>query len=92
LDVAEALGNLTGASQEKIALELQAIARERTAEADVELDEDGKPIEKKEVVKDELAGDESTVIIEANAAPPEANETLFAESEKPRKRRMKRSE
>jgi len=44
-DVAEALVSLSGASEERLLRELQRIARSRTAEADVELDEDGKPID-----------------------------------------------
>ncbi len=43
-DVAEALANLAGGSEDRLLRDLRAIARTRTAEADVELDEDGKPI------------------------------------------------
>jgi hypothetical protein len=43
-DVAEALANLTGQSEERILRDLRAIARHRTAEADVVLDENGKPV------------------------------------------------
>jgi DNA topoisomerase-6 subunit B len=44
-DVAESLATLTGASEERILRDLRMIAKHRTAEADVVLDEDGKPIE-----------------------------------------------
>ncbi len=70
-DVAEALAALTGNSQDRIIKDLQEIALSRTAEADVELDEDGKPIEKTPAPEDELSGDESTVIRVENAPPPE---------------------
>jgi len=43
-DVAEALAKLTGASESRIVKQLQAIAHTRTAEADMELDEEGRPI------------------------------------------------
>ncbi len=69
-DVAEALANLTAQSEEQLVTDLRAIARQRTAEADVELDEDGKPIETLNVVEDEaertLNGDDSTVIVPEN--------------------------
>ena len=44
-DVAEALANLTGASEDRLMSSLRKIARTRTAEADVVLDEDGKPVD-----------------------------------------------
>jgi len=44
-DVAEALAGLTGASEDRILRDLRMIAKHRTAEADIVLDEDGKPIE-----------------------------------------------
>ncbi len=43
-DVAEALANLTGQNEERLLRDLRAISRQRTAQADVELDEDGKPL------------------------------------------------
>ena len=43
-DVAESLARLTGQSEERLLKDLQAIAKRRTAEADVELDEDGRRI------------------------------------------------
>jgi DNA topoisomerase-6 subunit B len=43
-DVAEALANMTGVSQDRLVKHLNSIAKTRTAEADVQLDEDGRPI------------------------------------------------
>jgi DNA topoisomerase-6 subunit B len=43
-DVAEALANLTGQNAERLLRDLRAIARHRTAEADVALNEDGRPV------------------------------------------------
>ncbi|MBK8913350.1 MAG: DNA topoisomerase VI subunit B [Phycisphaerales bacterium] len=68
-DVAQALGSLAGVDEKRLAGELQEIARERTAEADVELDEDGKPIAAAEAP--EVATDETVVIVEANLAGDE---------------------
>lgn len=88
-DVAEALGNITGSDSQKIATTLQAIARSRTAEADVEYDEDGKPIKKDEEEPAELfAADESTVVVPENEAPVEP-QPLFEEATGPKKRRRK---
>ncbi|GMU80442.1 MAG: hypothetical protein AMXMBFR47_03130 [Planctomycetota bacterium] len=88
-DVAEALGNIAGADAEKLATTLQAIARSRTADADVEYDEDGKPIKKVEEETAELfAADESTVVVPENEAPAEP-EPLFEEAAGAKKRRRK---
>jgi DNA topoisomerase-6 subunit B len=85
VDVAEALSTITGSAQDRIIKNLQEIARSRTAQADVELDEDGKPTNVAAYPRvgrgsadEDLTGDESTVIVEANATvpPPEA---LFEE-------------
>jgi DNA topoisomerase-6 subunit B len=87
LDVAEALSNISGAPQDRLVKELQQIARERTAEADVELDEDGRPIARAE--RDEApSGDDSTVIVEENAAlsAPPADQ-LFDEPAAPKRKR-----
>ena len=83
-DVAEALANLTGQDEDRLARELQAIARRRTADADVELDEDGRPIRKPadQAEDDALAGDESTVIVPENEAPAATDAALFDESER----------
>ncbi len=80
-DVAEALSGLTGQSEERLRRDLQAVARQRTAEADVELDENGKPIEVPKDVAEErmLNGDESTVIVPENEAAV-VPEELFEEN------------
>ena len=72
-DVASALEQLTSQDAPRIAKRLQEIARRRTAEADVELDEDGKPIEVSTAdATDPLSADEGVVIVSENevAAPP----------------------
>ncbi len=82
VDVADALAGITqggDAARKRLISHLQAIALERTAEADVELDEDGKPIAKpKDDAESSDAGDESTVIVSENAAATEpAGDSLF---------------
>lgn len=101
-DVAEALANITGASQPNLLKRLMSISRRRTAEADVQLDEDGKPIEKPEngdsAAGDvELSSDESVVIVPENEAAAAPAEALFEEGppaaggvSKPAGRRRKR--
>lgn len=77
-DVADALASMTGDSRESLMRSLQGIARRRTAEADVVFDEDGRPaVRGAAEVGDELAGDESTVIVEENAPPADAEAGLF---------------
>lgn len=81
-DVAESLANLTGQSEERLLKDLQSIAKRRTAEADVELDEDGKPIEAAAATAepgDELTGDASTVIVPENETA-DVPEELFEEN------------
>ncbi len=90
-DVAEALASLTGAAEGRIREQLQAIARRRTAEADVELDEDGKPITKPAEAAEELSSDESIVIVPENEAASASTELFDAPAadESPRRRRRK---
>jgi DNA topoisomerase-6 subunit B len=83
-DVAEALANLTGQSEDRLLRDLRAIAKHRTAEADIELDEDGKPVAvaadaSSAEAADELTGDASTVIVPENEAA-EVPEGLFEEN------------
>jgi DNA topoisomerase-6 subunit B len=79
-DVAAALAALAGGSEEGLLRDLQAIAKRRTADADVVLDEDGKPVAKAaEEEADELTGDQSTVIRPENEAALPV-EGLFEES------------
>ncbi len=91
-DVADALANLTGQSRERLLRDLQSISKRRTAEADVELDEDGRPVartaESGPDGADELADDESTVIVPENETR-EAVEELFEANraeDRPRRR------
>ncbi len=93
-DVAEAIANLTGGSEERLARDLRYMARERTAEADVELDEDGKPIVALEKTEPgdgpaTLNGDDSTLIVAENEAS-EIPTALFEENGNGRKTRKKR--
>jgi len=72
-DVAEALANITGASRDRLLRDLRMIARTRTAEADVVLDENGKPVPPEaaagiSLADDDLAADDSTVIVPDNQA------------------------
>ncbi len=90
-DVAEALANLAGQSEDRLLRDLQAIAKRRTAQADVELDEDGRPVVRaaddsttglrngRSDEEEELGGDENTVIVPENEAS-EAAEELFEEN------------
>ncbi len=78
-DVAEALAHLTGTSEQRLLRELQAIARARTAEADVELDEDGKPIVKPPEPEEAVSEDDSVVIVPENEAA-EVPDALFDEN------------
>ena len=59
-------------------------------EADVELDEEGKPIKADAGEKDEFAGDESTVIVEENVPAAVAEETLFEEAAPAGKKKRRR--
>jgi DNA topoisomerase-6 subunit B len=95
-DLSEALASLTGGDAAKLMHDLQAIARQRTAEADVELDEDGRPIEKPAPEPDEYTnGDDSVIIVPENEAPTVAGDLFEATGEngnggKPKRRRRRR--
>lgn len=94
-DVSEALAALAGVDANKTMVALQRIARRRTADADVELDEDGRKIEKPtgdavgangktpDAAADveAFAGDESVVVIPENAVAPAPAEGLFDDAE-----------
>ncbi len=87
-DVAEALAALTGQDEKRLLTELQAIARTRTAEADVELDEDGRPIGRPAPEdNDELTSADDVVIVPENEAPDAAPD-LFEEPPPPARRRQ----
>ncbi len=66
-DVADALAGITGTNADRVMQTLQRIAKRRTAQADVVLDEDGRPVAAAPPVEaDDLAGDDSTVIVPEN--------------------------
>jgi len=89
-DVAEALANLTGTSSERVMKQLQTIAKTRTARADIQLDEDGRPVRVAAGVpggrmpptddEDALLGDENTVIVPENETT-DSPEGLFDETD-----------
>jgi DNA topoisomerase-6 subunit B len=87
-DVAEALNKLTGVSEKRLLDELQRLAKARTATADVEFDEDGNPIARADE-PDEITADDGTVIVEANAVPPPAEDLFEADAPPPRPRRKR---
>ncbi len=92
-DVAEALAHLTGASAERLMRDLRAIARDRTAEADVVLDEEGRPVGTRTPAGDAL-DDETTVVVEENRAEPQpadlfGNGAANGNGRKPRRRTRK---
>ncbi|MEW6252587.1 MAG: DNA topoisomerase VI subunit B [Planctomycetota bacterium] len=96
-DVAEALANLTGQQEERLLKELQSISKRRTAIADLELDENGKPATRNngetappgEGAADEFSGDASTLIVPENEAVA-APEDLFEEPNDNGRRRARR--
>jgi len=83
-DVAEALANLTGTSEQRLLRDLQVIARARTADADLQFDEDGNPIRPE---TDPLAEDDSTVIVADGPPPGPGN--LFGDDAPAAKRRSR---
>ena len=83
-DVAEALAKLTDQNEERLLRDLRAISKLRTAKADVELDEDGKPVDNgadaAPAEDDALAADDGTVVVPENeAAAP--RDGLFEETD-----------
>jgi DNA topoisomerase-6 subunit B len=90
-DVAAALSSLTGASEDRLLRDLQAVAKRRTAEADTVLDENGKPVAAA-AETDELTGDESIVVVPENEAAV-VSDDLFGENgnDNQRPRRRKRN-
>lgn len=94
-DVADALAALTGQSESRLSASLQSIARRRTAQADVVLDEEGRPVPQngdaatqRAEANDELAQDDSVIIVPENE-PATAEESLF-ETQSPGKKNKKR--
>ncbi len=85
-EVATAVATINGGNRDKIYEELLLIAKKKTAEADVKLDESGKPIEEPEEMD---LGDNVIIVSQQpqEEAPPE--EEPPAEPSKPRKRRRR---
>lgn len=88
-DVADALHRLTGADERRLLNELAALARLRTAEADVELDEDGKPIARPADDDDGGADDESVVVVPENEVRSPAA-SMFETPAPPKRGRRRR--
>lgn len=95
-EVVQAVDKITRVNKEKLYNNLMAVAKKKTEQADVELDEEGRPIKGKRKPSAAEKQDENTVIVdrpEPAAVPGE----LFDESPAPKKgtakksRRMKRA-
>ncbi len=96
-DVAEALSRLTGSAEDALLQNLQAVARTRTAQADIELDDEGNPIKKQPTPAEQFEQDESTVVIAENEPTDPVPTHLFEEDDptngapqKPKKKRRRR--
>jgi len=85
-EVASAVATINGGNRDKIYEELLLIAKKKTAEADVKLDESGKPIEEPEEMN---LGD--NVIIVSQQPEPGAEPTEAATPAKKPKKRRRRS-
>ena len=85
-EVASAVATINGGNRDKIYEELLLIAKKKTAEADVKLDESGKPIEESEEMN---LGD--NVIIVSQQPEPGAEPTEAATPAKKPKKRRRRS-
>jgi DNA topoisomerase-6 subunit B len=92
-EVAQAVQTINGADKEELYKQLVAVAKRKTAEADVTLDESGKPIAEEE----EDFGDNVLIIDPATGAPMSAEAkaakvSAAAESSaKPKRSRTKKS-
>jgi DNA topoisomerase-6 subunit B len=74
-EVVSAVDSITPIDTEKLKDDLLKVARKRTALADVQLDENGKPVE---AMPAKLGRDENTVIVESEETAPEG---LFDEDD-----------
>jgi DNA topoisomerase-6 subunit B len=84
-EVATAVSQINGVDREKLYEQLLAVAKRKTAEADVKLDDRGKPIEE----EDDLDLGENCIIVSQEPVPaPEP--VAAADAKKPRRRRAKR--
>lgn len=80
-DVAEALANLTGQDEQRLLTDLQATAKSRTSEADVELDENGRPIETVDEPQEQYLQDDGSTLIVPENETAETPSGLFAEDD-----------
>lgn len=84
-EVAGAVSQINGVDRAKLYEQLLAVAKRKTAEADVKLDDRGKPIEE----EDDLdLGENCIIVSQETRAEPEAPDD--AEAKKPRRTRAKR--
>ena len=84
-EVASAVATINGGNRDKIYEELLLIAKKKTAEADVKLDESGKPIEEPE----EMDLGDNVIIVSQQPADAEPQAEPPAEAKKPKKRRRR---
>ncbi len=80
VEVAEALKTITGASADRLRKNMLATARKLTLQADLQLDENGKPV--KPPPEDASAGDNTVIVHRDQADHP--NDDLFGTNEKPK--------
>ena len=83
-EVATAVATINGGNRDKIYEELLLIAKKKTAEADVKLDESGKPIEEPEEMD---LGDNVIIVSQQPAADAEPDEKAPSTTTKRQKRR-----
>jgi DNA topoisomerase-6 subunit B len=84
-EVATAVSQINGVNRDKLYEQLLAVAKKKTAEADVKLDDRGKPIEE----EDDLDLGENCIIVSQEPVPT-SEPVAAADSKKPRRRRAKR--
>jgi DNA topoisomerase VI subunit B len=91
-EVVAAVRSMTRVNTEQLKRELQAIARRITEEADVELDDRGKPIKREPELGVQA---ENTIVIDAEAGTPPTPQSLLddvaAETSKPKKTRSRKT-
>jgi len=85
-EVATAVATINGGNRDKIYEELLLIAKKKTAEADVKLDESGKPIEEPE----EMDLGENVIIVSQQTADAEPQEQPPAATKASKKRRRRK--
>jgi DNA topoisomerase-6 subunit B len=84
-EVATAVETITGADREKLYEQLVAVAKKKTAEADVQLDESGKPI-----IEEEAEDFGSNVLIVAPTDEPAQSPAAAESDTSTSKRKSKR--